>query len=51
MDFATALLEQAKVAVVPGLPFGCDSNIRLSFACSIEQINKGLDRIEKWLSS
>jgi aspartate aminotransferase len=50
MDFAKALLEQANVAVVPGLPFGCDENMRLSFACSIEQITKGLDRLEKWLS-
>ncbi|MFA5238607.1 MAG: pyridoxal phosphate-dependent aminotransferase [Phycisphaerae bacterium] len=50
MDFAKALLEQANVAVVPGLPFGCDENVRLSFACSIEQITKGLDRLEKWLS-
>ena len=50
LDFAKALLEQANVAVVPGLPFGCDDNVRLSFACSLEQITKGLDRIEKWLS-
>ncbi len=50
MDFAAALLEQAEVALVPGLPFGCDKNVRLSFACSLEQINKGLDRIEKWLT-
>jgi len=50
MDFAKALLEQANVAFVPGLPFGCDGNVRLSFACSLEQITKGLDRIEKWLS-
>jgi aspartate aminotransferase len=49
MDFAKALLEQANVALVPGLPFGCDENVRLSFACSIEQITKGLDRLEKWL--
>ncbi len=49
MDFANSLLEQAKVAVVPGLPFGCPKNIRLSFACSLEQIKEGLDRIEKWL--
>jgi aspartate aminotransferase len=49
LDFAKALLEQANVAVVPGLPFGCDNNVRLSFACSLEQITKGLDRIEKWL--
>jgi aspartate aminotransferase len=50
MDFAKALLEQAMVGVVPGLPFGCDANVRLSFACSMEQITKGLDRIQKWLS-
>lgn len=49
MDFAKALLEQANVAVVPGEPFGCDNNVRLSFACSLEQIAKGLDRIEGWL--
>jgi len=50
MDFAKALLEQANVAVVPGKPFGCDNNVRLSFACSLEQITKGLDRITEWLS-
>jgi aspartate aminotransferase len=49
MDFAKALLEQANVAVVPGLPFGCDKNVRLSFATSMQQITKGLDRMEKWL--
>jgi len=50
IDFAKALLEQANVALVPGLPFGCDNNVRLCFACSIEQITEGLDRLEKWLS-
>jgi aspartate aminotransferase len=50
LDFAKALLEQANVGVVPGLPFGCDGNVRLSFACSTEHIAKGLDRMEKWLS-
>ena len=49
MDFAKALLDQTAVALVPGLPFGCDNNVRLSFACSLEQIEKGLDRIENWL--
>jgi aspartate aminotransferase len=49
MDFAKALLEQANVALVPGLPFGCDNNVRLSFACSLEQITTGLDRLEQWL--
>lgn len=49
MDFAKALLEQANVAVVPGMPFGCDANVRLSFASSLEQITAGLDRLEEWL--
>lgn len=49
-DFARALLDQANVAVVPGRPFGCDENVRLSFACSLDDISKGLDRLEKWLS-
>jgi aspartate aminotransferase len=49
MDFAKALLDQANVAVVPGLPFGCDNNVRLSYCCSLDQITKGLDRLEHWL--
>lgn len=49
MNFSRALLEQAKVAVVPGLPFGCDKNVRLSFAASMEQIEEGLNRLEQWL--
>ena len=51
MDFAKALLEQANVAVVPGLPFGCDKNIRLSFATSMANITEGINRIENWLKS
>lgn len=51
MTFAKTLLEQANVALVPGAPFGCNNNIRLSFATSTEQITKGIDRLEKWLKS
>jgi aspartate aminotransferase len=49
LSFSSALLEQANVAIVPGGAFGCDKNVRLSFATSIQQIEKGLDRIEHWL--
>ena len=42
---AAYLLEEAKVAVVPGLDFGSDSHIRLSYATSMGNIEKGLDRI------
>ena len=46
-DMARYLLEDAKVAVVPGEPFGADEYIRLSYATSMENIKKGLDRIEE----
>ena len=46
-DFATYLLEKAGVAVVAGGAFGADNNIRLSYATSMGNIEKGLDRIEK----
>ncbi len=51
MDFAKNLLEQANVALVPGGPFGCDDNVRLSFACSMKNIEEGINRLEKWLKS
>lgn len=51
LSFASALLEQANVAVVPGLAFGCDKNIRLSFACSMDKIEAGMDRLARWLES
>lgn len=49
--FCSKLLEEAQVACVPGAGFGCDENIRLSFATSMEQIDKGIDRIEAFLSA
>ncbi len=50
LELSTYLLEEAKVAVVPGSAFGDDKFIRLSYATSMENITKGLDRIEKALS-
>lgn len=44
-DIATLLLEEAKVAVVPGSAFGDDRFIRLSYATSLENIAEGMDRI------
>lgn len=49
VDLANRLLDEAKVAVVPGKPFGEDSYMRLSFATGMEDIKKGLDRIRKWV--
>jgi aspartate aminotransferase len=45
-DMAAYLLEEAKVALVSGDSFGADAHIRLSYATSMENITKGLDRIE-----
>jgi aspartate aminotransferase len=50
LDFASKVLEQAHVALVPGSAFGADSYVRLSFATSMAQIDKGLDRLQKLLS-
>lgn len=49
LELADKLLDDAKVAVVPGEGFGAPGFIRLSFATSMKNIKKGLDRIEKWL--
>ncbi|MEW6723431.1 MAG: pyridoxal phosphate-dependent aminotransferase [Bacillota bacterium] len=48
-DLAEVILEQAKVAVVPGSGFGSPKNIRFSYATSMERIDEGLDRIEALL--
>ncbi|MBI5888010.1 MAG: pyridoxal phosphate-dependent aminotransferase [Deltaproteobacteria bacterium] len=45
VDLATYLLDEAGVAVVPGEPFGDDAYVRLSYATSLEQVNKGVKRI------
>jgi len=50
MEVTDRLLDEVKVAVVPGKVFGSDRHIRLSFATSMENIKKGLDRIEEWFS-
>lgn len=44
--FAESLLEVGRVAVVPGLPFGSDRHVRLSYACSLETLTEGMDRFE-----
>jgi aspartate aminotransferase len=47
-DFCAKLLEAEKVAAVPGIAFGADDCVRLSYATSMANIEKGLDRIEKF---
>ncbi len=50
-DLTLELLQEAKVAVVPGSAFGLEGHIRLSYATSMENIEKGLNQIEAFLSS
>jgi len=45
VEFAEFLLEEARVAVVPGAAFGADDHIRISFACSRAQLLAGLERM------
>lgn len=47
-NFADRLLSKANVAVVPGIAFGDDQTIRLSYATSLDIIKTGLDRIEEF---
>lgn len=49
-DFAVALLEKALVAVVPCSGFGMKNFVRWSYAASMENIKKGLDRLEKFVT-
>src|SRR6184192_2449211 len=50
-EFCAQLLEQQKVAAVPGIAFGADDYIRLSYATNMANIEKGLDRLEKFARS
>ena len=48
VDFCAQLLEEEKVAAVPGIAFGADDYMRISYATSMANIEKGLDRLEKF---
>ncbi len=49
MQLTELLLNEAKVAVLPGSPFGAEGYLRLSFATSMENIAAGMDRIEEFV--
>lgn len=51
LQFCDALLEEEQVAVIPGIAFGADDNIRLSYATDMATIEKGMDRLEKFVKS
>ena len=50
MDFAELLLQDGKVAVVPGTAFGADDHVRMSYATSRERIMRGMERIGVFVS-
>jgi aspartate aminotransferase len=50
MDFASVLLDEAKIAVVPGIGFGDDNYVRLSFATSMQVIQEGIEAIKEFVS-
>ena len=45
-SFAQYLLDEARVAVVPGIAFGNDDFIRISYATSMDRLREGMKRIE-----
>jgi len=49
MQFAEQILAKAHVAVVPGEAFGTDNHIRISYAASMEDLRRGLDRLHKFI--
>ncbi|GAA0114308.1 pyridoxal phosphate-dependent aminotransferase [Clostridium senegalense] len=51
LTFSQLLLEEEKVALVPGIAFGVDEFVRLSYATSVENIKEGLNRIEKFIKN
>lgn len=47
--FAERLLKEALVAVIPGAGFGWDSHVRLSFAAGLQEMEEGLERLERFV--
>jgi aspartate aminotransferase len=51
LEFAQRLLEEHHVAVVPGIAFGDDTCVRLSYACSMDNIEEGMRRFTAFCAS
>jgi aspartate aminotransferase len=51
LEFSNTLLEKQQVAVIPGVAFGVDNNIRLSYATDMATIEKGMDRLERFIKT
>jgi aspartate aminotransferase len=51
LEFSDALLDEYQVAVVPGIAFGADDYIRLSYATDMDTIQRGMERLDKFVRS
>ena len=51
LDFCNSLLETQQVAAIPGVAFGADNCIRLSYATDMETIHKGIERLAKFTAT
>jgi aspartate aminotransferase len=51
LEFADALLEEQQVAIIPGIAFGADDCIRLSYATDIDTIKRGMERVNTFVRS
>jgi aspartate aminotransferase len=51
LEFCDRLLDSMQVAVIPGIAFGADDCIRLSYATDMTSIEKGMERLEKFVRS
>ena len=51
MQCANRLLAEAHVAVVPGEAFGTAQHVRISYATSMTELERGLDRLEKFIAA
>ena len=51
LEFADRLLKEASVAVVPGEAFGTNDHVRISYATSMHELERGLDRIHKFVEN
>jgi aspartate aminotransferase len=49
LEFADRLLKESNVAVVPGEAFGTDDHVRISYATSMQELERGLDRIHQFV--
>jgi aspartate aminotransferase len=49
LEFSERLLEEAHVAVVPGEAFGTGQHIRVSYTTSIQELDRGLERIHQFI--